>query len=172
MTVRILHGDCRQEAPRALREVASCRGCGWAWRPATGRNNEPCPHCGKNKDVRLRPSAPRNLAGLQAWRDRNPKHSTKASRLSRHSALLLIGCGRIACVRCGCDREALIEINHKEGGGAQELKKGGSQQFYRDIALLRRPVDDLELLCKPCNAVHALELLHGPLPFRVVWGSE
>lgn len=43
--------------------------------------------------------------------------------------------------------------------------------FYREIAKLRRAVDDLELLCRPCNAIHYLELKHGPLPFRVVWSA-
>jgi len=31
---------------------------------------------------------------------------------------------------------------------------------------------ELELLCKPCNAVHALELKHGHLPFRVIWEGK
>ena len=38
--------------------------------------------------------------------------------------------------------------------------------------MLKRTVDDLELLCRPCNAVHALELLHDPLPFVVVWNPK
>ncbi len=50
--------------------------------------------------------------------------------------------------------------------------KGVGHKFYRDIALMRRTVEDLELLCKPCNAVHALELKHGQLPFRVVWEAR
>jgi hypothetical protein len=37
------------------------------------------------------------------------------------------------------------------------------------IAKMDRDVDDLELLCRPCNAVHYLEMRHGPLPFRIVW---
>lgn len=170
MTTRILIGDCREVQARRIREVATCRGCQWVWRPSTGRINEPCPKCGKNKDVRHRPGVPRNLPGLQAWREKNPNYSTEGTRRYRRSALLLVGGGEIRCVRCSCDREELIEINHKCGGGAKELR-GRSPQFYRDIASLRRRTDDLELLCKPCNAVHALELLHGPLPFRVVWSG-
>jgi len=70
----------------------------------------------------------------------------------------------------GCDRSELLEINHKEGGGGKELR-GTGHKFYREIAKLRRAVDDLELLCRPCNAIHYLELKYGPLPFRVVWSA-
>jgi len=44
-----------------------------------------------------------------------------------------------------------------------------SMRFYFDIASGKRKTDDLELLCKPCNAIHCLELKHGPLPMKVVW---
>ena len=81
-------------------------------------------------------------------------------------------CGSITprCVRCGCDDERLLEINHIYGGGNRENQKGKfSSRFYYDIANGKRPTDDLELLCKPCNAIHALELKFGSLPMKVVW---
>jgi hypothetical protein len=33
----------------------------------------------------------------------------------------------------------------------------------------KRTTEDLELLCRPCNALHWLEMKYGPLPMRVVW---
>jgi predicted RNA-binding Zn-ribbon protein involved in translation (DUF1610 family) len=154
-----------------LREVAVCKGCDWTWRPLTGRISENCPKCGRTKDVRVRKSAPRNLEGLKRWRANHPGYATIATRKARRSALLVVGDGIIRCVRCGCDMEQLLEINHKNGGGARELR-GRSQQFYRDIAMRKRDASDLELMCKPCNGIHALELLHGALPMRVVWGAN
>lgn len=158
----------------AIRETARCRPCGWVWRPTTGFSAEPCPHCGVRKDVRKREHQP-DVVDLKKWRAANPQatreRSTRLTREYRSSALLLVGRGVVACVRCRCDRPELLEINHKNGGGAQEIA-GRSQQYIRDIVTLKRGVEDLELLCKPCNSVHALELLHGALPFRVVWGSE
>lgn len=156
-------GDCR--------ESVACRACDWVWKPAGTRTTEPCPKCGKVRDVRKRKYAPRNVDALKAWRAERPGYSTEHDRRARRQALLLVGRGVVACVRCGCDRSELIEINHKEGGGGKELR-GVGHKFYRDIAKLRRPVDDLELLCRPCNAIHYLELKHGPLPFRVVWGES
>ena len=74
---------------------------------------------------------------------------------------------RPQCVRCGCDDMRLLEINHKNGGGTKE-NKGGMNRFL-DIVAERRSVDDLEILCRPCNAIHFLELKFGPLPMKVVW---
>lgn len=107
---------------------------------------------------------------MVAYRGSVPGYSRENGRRVRKTALLLVGGGIVRCVRCGCDRAELIEINHKNGGGAKEIKGKGSR-MVRDIALLRRAVGDLELLCKPCNAVHALELKHGPLPFVITWGQ-
>lgn len=163
-------------APRTserLRDVATCRKCAWAWKPSSGFISEPCPNCGQGKDVRDRKGkyvTPTRFKQMQEYRAKQPGYSTKGTRRARTTALLLVGRGTIRCVRCGCDRQELIEINHKHGGGAKEVKGKGSR-MVRDIALLRRPVDDLELLCKPCNAVHALELKHGPLPFQIQWGN-
>ncbi len=74
------------------------------------------------------------------------------------------------CANCGCDDIRLLEVNHKNGGGGKEMEKGrNSMAFYRDIIALRRPVDDLEILCRVCNAKHYLEMQYGKLPIAVVW---
>jgi len=155
----------------SFKDAVRCRKCGWCWKPCTGYAHEPCPHCGLSKDVRLRVFVP-NLKHLNAWRkQRHGSRKVNWTRAYRQSAILLVGRGVVKCVRCGCDRPELLEINHKNGGGAKELT-GRSQQFIRDIVTLRRSTDDLELLCKPCNAIHALELVHGKLPMRVVWSRS
>jgi hypothetical protein len=49
------------------------------------------------------------------------------------------------------------------GGGTKErpIKHRGGKQFYLDILKGRRPIDDLELTCKVCNAWHHLTKLKG-----------
>lgn len=158
-------GDCREIKP-----VATCRACNFAWKPKGDRTTEKCPSCGKRRDVRKRKFVA-NVEGLKAWRAKNPGYATEHSRKYRAIAMSVIGGGKISCVRCGCDDERLIEINHKNGGGGLELK-GKSQSFYRDIARLKRPSDDLELLCRVCNAQHYLEMKYGELPFLIVWGAK
>ena len=170
-------GDCREISADGkrrpfgctpIKEVAHCRSCLWSWKPTTGRGREACPNCGKIRDVRARQHKP-NFGALKTYvPPSGVNRATKAERNYRSRARLLVGHGVLECKRCGCDQEPLLEINHINGGGGKEHKATGNR-FYREIARLRRGVDDLELLCKPCNAVHALELKHGPLPFQVVW---
>lgn len=153
-----------------VRDSVPCGGCEWVWKPTGSRTTEPCPKCGRVRDVRKRTYVQSNVPGINAWRASRPGYSTEQDRKSRRQAMQLVGRGLVACVRCGCDRSELLEINHKEGGGGKELR-GTGHKFYREIAKLRRAVDDLELLCRPCNAIHYLELKYGPLPFRVVWSA-
>lgn len=173
-------GPCRDErvalVPRRkpwgktpIKAVVACRACDWTWKPSTGFGHEPCPRCGKIRSVRDRNyEGKRNIATLKKHLKRNPRRTLDWDRTYRRRAVLLVGRGVVSCVRCGCDKPEVLEINHKTGGGGKELRqlKG---KFHRAIATMRRGVDDLELLCRPCNAVHALELKYGPLPFKVVW---
>ncbi|HEX5508951.1 MAG TPA: hypothetical protein VFX37_10650, partial [Pseudolabrys sp.] len=172
-------GDCGDERiainPRRkpwgrtpIKSVVACRACDWTWKPTTGFGFERCPRCQKVKSVRDRNyEGKKNIALLKTAKKRK-RPGGEWDRVYRRRAALLVGRGDLVCVRCGCNNPKLLEINHKNGGGGKELKelKG---KFYRRIAKMERPIDDLELLCRPCNAVHALELKHGPLPFKVIW---
>lgn len=152
----------------ALKERVACRKCDWTWRPSTGFCTEACPKCCHVREVTVRNRKQSNIARITEFRAKNPGYSKLWERRYRRRALMIVGRGIIACVRCSCDRPELIEINHKYGGGGKELR-GLGHKWHRMIARLERSVDDLELLCKPCNAVHALELKHGPLPYRIIW---
>ena len=74
------------------------------------------------------------------------------------------------CANCGCDDTRLLEINHIKGGGKKEQKKAG---VTRNLVLLiqtsKRGTEDLNLLCRACNALDHLERVFGKTPFRVVW---
>ena len=74
------------------------------------------------------------------------------------------------CANCGCDDTRFLEINHIKGGGKKEQKKlGASQNLVSLIQQGKRGTDDLNLLCRPCNALDHLERVNGKTPFRVVW---
>ena len=90
----------------------------------------------------------------------------------RYTVLKMISGGIPHCVRCGCDDERFLEVNHKNGGGNKERQKGKrAQQFYWDIYMKRRKTDDLELLCRVCNSRHYLELKYGKLPYKIIWNK-
>ena len=100
----------------------------------------------------------------QSWRSYNHKF--------RHKVLSKVaGAGELICVRCGCDKFEVLEINHINGGGLKETKRQ-NQKFYTKIVKGERNTDDLEILCKVCNAWHCLELKHGQLPFKVIWEAN
>ena len=73
------------------------------------------------------------------------------------------------CIRCGCDDKRFLEINHKNGGGHQEKQVSNNKLFYKDILIGRRKINDLELLCRVCNARHYLELKFGELPYEIFY---
>ena len=74
------------------------------------------------------------------------------------------------CANCGCDDTRLLEINHIKGGGKKEQnKKGVTQNLVLLIQTGKRGTEDLNLLCRPCNALDHLERVFGKTPFRVVW---
>ena len=85
-------------------EVATCRGCLFAWKPAGDRTTEKCPSCGKRRDVRKRTYKP-NVEGLKSWRANSPGYATEKSRQYRQIAMRVIGGGIVACAECGCDDE-------------------------------------------------------------------
>ncbi len=157
-----------------LKRDLVCRSCraNWHYEGKTRYTN--CPFCGvrkcardysrrvyKDPEKRIR-----QLRELIRDKEFNRSQARKWYRNYRKQAFFKVS-GSITpcCVRCGCDDVRLLEINHKNGGGGKERLNG----LTRAVATGARQTDDLELLCRPCNAIHALELRFGPLPFRVVW---
>lgn len=86
----------------------------------------------------------------------NNKKSPATTELRRQAMLKISP--ELKCSQCGCDVFEALEINHKNGGGGREYKKVKHVKFYLRIIKGIRPVDDLDLRCKVCNAVHFLAL--------------
>jgi|GEM_PF-1666878 len=101
------------------------------------------------------------------------KQHTRYEHYRIEAMTRIAGYGPVVCVRCGCDDLRVLQVNHKLGGGNREAKavKGGLMRLYLDVYQKRRGVDDLEILCQPCNHVHAVELRCPDLVgrFKVNW---
>jgi DNA-directed RNA polymerase subunit M/transcription elongation factor TFIIS len=162
------------------RSLVKCRKCGNVWRRDGVKTVIACPLCGKSKDVRDRSAYskdysqrhPERNTKLKEWLTINRKAHSDMTRMRLMKSVFTLISKSITpkCANCGCDDVRLLEINHKNGGGGAEYKKGKSaMSFYRDIAMLRRKTDDLELLCRVCNAKHYLELKFGKLPMEIKW---
>ena len=63
--------------------------------------------------------------------------------------------------QCGCSVPEFLEINHINGNGSKEFKIAGGSSFYRQIIKGERSTNDLNILCKVCNAAYFLERKTG-----------
>jgi hypothetical protein len=83
----------------------------------------------------------------------------------RLKALLIISNNKLECNLCGCNDLKILEINHINGGGHQEVYKYATSdniyKFYNAIISGKRSIDDLEVLCKICNALHYVQKILG-----------
>lgn len=116
--------------------------------------------------------AKRSLYRLRKYYDEDRKERLKEKRKRVKSVVLnILSNGNPHCVRCGCDDIRLLEVNHKNGGGHQE-SKDKTRLLFTEIFTGRRKTDDLELLCRVCNAWHYLELKYGKLPYNIIYHKE
>lgn len=63
--------------------------------------------------------------------------------------------GKICCEGCGCTELSFLEINHLNGGGSKEFKENRKNTQDR-ILKGERKTDDLNILCRVCNALDHL----------------
>ncbi len=119
----------------------------------------------KNRDRLLEYSRNYNKEYFLKNKEREIKRTLTFYHSLRNQVLELLG---NKCVYCGCTIKKALEINHKYGGGRQEFKRRNGSAFYLDILKGRRSIDDLELTCRVCNAVHYLKL-KGIGDFKIIW---
>jgi hypothetical protein len=136
-----------------------------------------CPKCDYLIDSRFRKphKDDEGLKKLKIYKKKNYdklKIRSKEYRWKfRLSVLTIVGRGVIKCVNCGCTNPRFIEINHKNGGGIKDIRPD-PMKFYYSIKKLERHIDDLELTCRICNTLHYMELLHGKLPYKIIWNEK
>lgn len=179
--------DSKPRLTQVLRETIYCRRCGAEWKHEGRANKVDCPHCGmriytvdKGRTRRLRGTYEKTYSSIPrrpraemtdeqraAIRERFRRHD----RLMRRRAFFKIqGTIDFHCERCGCDDYRFLELNHRLGNGAEDRAKlMQSARLHKEIVSGRRSATEFEILCRPCNHIHYLELLYGPIPMRIVW---
>lgn len=91
------------------------------------------------------------------WRDKNPERSREIGRNhlahQRQRVFEILGS---ACVRCGFSDPRALQVDHRNGGGAEERRKvHGSPGVYRRI--LAGHAADYQILCANCNWIKRYE---------------
>jgi hypothetical protein len=119
----------------------------------------------------------KNWESVYAYRKKWVQEHPEARKKIKHNSiekvrievLRILSNGNPVCVNCGCDDIRMLEINHINGGGYQDTKGCRGSRFYQKIKQGKRKTDDLNVLCRICNAWHALELRFGKLPFKITY---
>ncbi|MDD5501609.1 MAG: hypothetical protein PHH57_08050 [Candidatus Omnitrophica bacterium] len=109
----------------------------------------------------------------KSWAGERNRDVYRAANRKRHhdrKVAVFEKLGGVVCVNCGCDEIDFLEINHKDGGGCAELRKI-NRSLYEDIYYGRRGTEDLEVLCRVCNALdHLKRKSNGKTaPYRIIW---
>jgi hypothetical protein len=102
------------------------------------------------------------------------KQANVRNRIKRKLwVMTLLGGAR--CRICGITDLRILEINHKFGGGHKEYGYAWTHErgnkIYREIANGLRGIDDLEALCRPCNALDHVFRVYPDLrgKGRILW---
>lgn len=73
------------------------------------------------------------------------------------------------CANCGCDEFSILEINHINGGGRKALKIKQNRQLYRDIMNDKVDLNEYNVLCRVCNALHYVQEILGVKGHKILW---
>jgi len=101
----------------------------------------------------------RQASYVKKWRVNNPEKQRLARQRAYNNrkvkAMNLVG-GAI-CRRCGCDSLHALEFNHINGNGTQEYRETNRKPIVDRLLTSKRNTDDLEILCRVCNALDYIE---------------
>jgi len=114
-----------------------------------------------------------NICSMLQHKKHPRKHMTiqnKKHDLKRKIKAFALIQDKNECVRCGCTDFRFLEINHKNGSKNEHMLWKSGTGLTRSIVKGWRKTDDLELLCRPCNHIHFLEMKYNEkIPMKVVW---
>lgn len=117
----------------------------------------------------------RGTEATRRWRERHPEKVKQVRKKQydsrKHRAFKMVSTtGSIECRACGCDEISFLEINHVKGGGCKEHRESGRVATMERILKGDRKTDDLEILCRVCNALDFLERKSPEAKrFKIIW---
>lgn len=96
------------------------------------------------------------------WREQHKK--------VREKAMEKLG-GKL-CANCRCNDFSILEINHINGGGRKALKRTQNRQLYWQIVNDKVDLNEYNVLCRVCNALHYVQDILGIEGHTVSWRSR
>jgi transketolase len=89
------------------------------------------------------------------WHKEHPEQSKESKRKyirKLHDRVIDFLGGK--CVSCGITDKRVLQINHINNDGTEEIKKIGTRPFYFAILQNKRPINDLDVRCANCNILY------------------
>ena len=80
------------------------------------------------------------------------EYQKRVYRAERQLAMEIVAKGNMLCAKCGSKNN--LQINHIDGGGRAEIRSLSfrKRQFLKNIISGIRKTNDLNILCRNCNA--------------------
>lgn len=129
----------------------------------------PCMRCGKTIP------AVRRGSGVTLCSEEcvtlNDKDAQRSFRFRRRMSIFDKLGGR-KCIYCGCNDVVVLEINHRNGGGCRELRAAAGSNFIQRIFYGKRKIDDLEVVCRVCNAWHYAKTKNPKGSWVITWRQQ
>lgn len=128
----------------------------------------------RSDPIKLKKHRERATEATRRWRAKHPE-KVKEQRKQiyekrKYRAFEMVSkTGKIECGTCGCDEIAFLEINHIGGGGCQEHRQSGRIASMDRILKGERATNDLNLLCRICNAWEYLATKNEKQAQRFNW---
>ena len=139
-----------------------CEQCGASYRNESITYNKICKRCNAEFKTNIK---------RQKYCCKECHAKSKKGKNTRLEAMNKIG-GAV-CANCGCDEIYILEINHIQGDGYAERKKGIDKNKL--VALINAGKADLtkyNVLCKVCNAQHYVKEVLKIKGHTVKWNSH
>lgn len=114
---------------------------------------------------------------MQNYRKRHPDYCSRQNSAQKeyyHNLRLEVMelLGGAQCINCGCSEKSILEINHKRGGGRQQIKKLKSRRIYCEIKKDENRKEKYEITCRVCNALHYVRDILKIKGHRVSWETH
>lgn len=115
----------------------------------------------------------RQAQWVQNWRKKHPEKEKLARKRAYQNRKLraIKTVGEAKCNNCGCDEIQFLEFNHINGNGSREYRESNRSSMMDRLLTGKRGFEDLEILCRVCNALDYLSRKNGEQAKRltILW---
>lgn len=118
----------------------------------------------------------RSAMWVKKWRDKYPERQALARKRAYNNRKLkaILKVGEAKCNNCGCNEMEFLEFNHINGDGCKDWRENKGMAMMDRILTGKRKTNDLEIVCRVCNALDYLGRKNPEQSkrFKILWGQK